>query len=91
MDRAAFEAGLKADGFTETLTRRMEAGRAAPDHTHPFDARLYILEGAFILTCRGETRTYGPGESFELAADIPHEEAFGPEGATYLVGRRSKP
>ncbi len=91
MDRAAFEAGLRADGFTETLTRRMEADEALDEHTHPFDARLLILEGEYRLTCRGETRSYGPGESFELAAGIPHAEAFGPQGATYLVGRRSKP
>lgn len=88
MDRATWEAALAADGYKETLTRRMEPGQVAPEHSHPFDARLLILEGEFILTCRGETRRYGPGEAFELAADTPHAEAFGPQGATYLVGRR---
>jgi mannose-6-phosphate isomerase-like protein (cupin superfamily) len=90
MERADWEAALAADGYAGPLDRRMEAGQVVPEHTHPFDARLLILEGAFILTCRGETRRYGPGESFELAAGIPHAEAFGPAGATYLVGRRAK-
>ncbi|WP_137181506.1 cupin domain-containing protein [Roseomonas sp. AR75] len=90
MDRASWEAGLARDGFAGPLDRRMEAGQAAPEHTHPFDARLLILDGAFILTCQGETRRYGPGESFELAANTPHAEACGPEGATYLVGRRAR-
>jgi quercetin dioxygenase-like cupin family protein len=90
MDRATFEAGLQADGYAGPLDRRMEAGQVAPEHTHPFDARLLILEGEFLLTCQGETRRYGPGEVFELAAETPHAEAFGPEGATYLVGRRAK-
>jgi mannose-6-phosphate isomerase-like protein (cupin superfamily) len=90
MDRTAWEAALAADGFGPPLDRRMEAGQVAPEHTHPFDARLLILEGEFILTCQGETRRYGPGETFELGADIPHAEAFGAAGATYLVGRRSK-
>ncbi|WP_372618204.1 cupin domain-containing protein [Falsiroseomonas sp.] len=90
MDRATWEAALVADGYQETLTRRMEAGQVVPEHTHPFDARLLILEGEFILTCQGETRRYGPGEAFELAAGIPHAEAFGSEEATYLVGRRAK-
>lgn len=90
MDRAAFEASLKADGYAETLTRRMEAGATAPSHTHPFDARLFILEGEFILEREGATRRYGPGEAFEVPAGVPHAESFGPQGATYLVGRRTR-
>lgn len=90
MERAAWEAGLARDGFAGPLDRRMEAGQVVPEHSHPFDARLLILEGEFVLTCQGEIRRYGPGKCFELAADIPHAEAFGPEGATYLVGRRAK-
>ncbi|MGG5817244.1 cupin domain-containing protein [Falsiroseomonas sp. HW251] len=89
MDRTDWEAGLARDGFAAALDRRMEAGQAVPEHSHPFDARLLILDGEFILTCQGETRRYGPGESFELAANIRHAEAFGPAGATYLVGRRA--
>lgn len=88
MDRETFEAGLKADGYAGPLDRRMEPGQVAPEHTHPFEARLLILEGEFILTCQGEARRYGPGECFELGANIPHAEAVGPAGATYLVGRR---
>ncbi|MGG5810595.1 cupin domain-containing protein [Falsiroseomonas sp. CW058] len=91
MDRATFEAGLEADGFAEALTRRMEAGATAPDHAHPFDARLFVLEGEFILDQGGTTRRYGPGEAFEVPAGVPHAESFGPAGATYLVGRRAKP
>ena len=86
----AFRAEHLAQGFDEVLVRGWAAGQVVPEHTHPFDARLLILEGEFILTCGGETRRYGPGEAFELAADIPHAEAFGPAGATYLVGRRAK-
>jgi quercetin dioxygenase-like cupin family protein len=90
MDRATWEAGLRADGYAGPLDRRMEPGQAAPEHTHPFDARLLILEGAFMLTCGGETRRYGPGECLDLEANVPHAEAVGPEGATYLVGRRAR-
>lgn len=89
MDRTQFEASLKADGYGEAMPRRMEAGQTAPDHAHPFDARLFILEGEFILERDGGTRRYGPGESFEVPANERHGESFGPEGATYLVGRRA--
>lgn len=89
MTQAEFEASLKADGYTETLTRRMEAGATAPTHTHPFDARLFILEGEFILEQAGATRRYGPGEAFAVPAGALHAESFGPQGASYLVGRRA--
>ena len=90
MDRMAFEAGLRADGYAGPIDRRMEAGQNVPEHTHPFDARLLILEGEFILGQDGATRRYGAGEMFEVPAEVPHTEAFGPAGATYLVGRRAK-
>ena len=88
MDGATFEAGLRADGYAWPLDRRMEAGEVAHEHTHPFDARVLVLEGAYLLTEGGTTRRYGPGEMFEVPAGVPHTESFGPEGTTYLVGRR---
>ena len=29
-----------------------------------------------------------PGDRFELAAEVPHTERYGPAGATYWVARR---
>jgi quercetin dioxygenase-like cupin family protein len=43
-----------------------------PEHTHPFDARVLILDGEYLLTEAGTTRRFGPGEAFELSANIPH-------------------
>lgn len=90
MDRASFAAALAADGYEGPLDRRMEPGQEVHEHTHPFDARLLILEGEFILERDGATRSYGPGEMFEVPAGVEHVERFGPQGATYLVGRRAK-
>jgi quercetin dioxygenase-like cupin family protein len=90
MDHAQFAAGLAADGYLGPLDRRMEPGQAAPLHTHPFDARLLVVEGEFILEQDGATHRHGPGTVFEVAAGTPHAEACGPAGATYLVGRRTK-
>jgi hypothetical protein len=89
LDRATWEAALAADGYAGPMDRRMEPGQAAPEHTHPFDARLLILEGAFLLTQAGTTRCFGPGEACEVLAGVPHAEAAGAAGAAYLVGRRS--
>ena len=87
-DRTAWEAALAADGFNGPLDRRLEPGKTVPEHTHPFDARLFILDGEFILTTGGQARSYGPGETLEVPAGVLHAESVGPTGATYLAGRR---
>ena len=88
MDRATFEAELARDNYTPVERRRPANDRDA-EHTHGFDARLLILEGAMTIHCDGATRTYGPGETFEMPAGHPHAEEIGPEGVAYLAGRRT--
>jgi len=87
MDAGDFESGLKAAGFT-TLVREVAARDELPDHRHDWEVRGLVLAGAFTIESGGVARTYGPGESFELAAMAPHSEWAGPEGARLLLGRR---
>ena len=88
-DRTAWEAALAADGYAGPLDRRMEPGQVVPEHTHPFDARVLVLEGEYRLTQAGTTRSHGPGAAFEVPAGLPHAEAAGTEGSVFLVGRRA--
>ncbi|MGX9963093.1 cupin domain-containing protein [Roseomonas sp. F4] len=88
MERAAFEAGLAADGFLEQVERSLPTGEATPEHSHPFDARLLILSGELILAQGGASRAYGPGEVFEVPRDVPHAEIAGQAGVSYIAGRR---
>lgn len=87
MDRAAFEAGLKQDGF-ELSEARMKAGCNNPDHTHPFDARLFVLSGELTIGRDGKLETFGPGDTCNMGANIMHTEEVGDEDAVFLVGRR---
>jgi quercetin dioxygenase-like cupin family protein len=49
---------------------------------------LLVVNGQLTLT-RGETsETYRAGETFEMTAGCLHTEQYGPDGTTYLVGRR---
>ena len=88
MERAAFEAGLALDGFQETVERALAPAEATPEHSHPFDARLLILSGRLVLALGEARHSYGPGEVFDVPRDRPHAEIAGPEGASYLAGRR---
>jgi quercetin dioxygenase-like cupin family protein len=84
-----FEASLRQDGFTELLARQQPPGYFLGDHQHAFDARALVIQGDITLTVAGSVSAYPTGTVFELAAGTLHQEQTGPEGVTYLVGRRS--
>jgi quercetin dioxygenase-like cupin family protein len=88
MDRTAFETELRQQGYAEIVDRRMEAGALNPEHSHEFDARLLILEGAMTIASEGAERTYRAGDTFAMTAGCLHAEHSGPEGVRYLAGRR---
>ena len=88
MDRASFEARLKAEGFPEIRVNEMPAGRHNAEHSHPFDVRALVLDGDITLTVQGEARTYRAGDEFSMNAGCAHVEDIGAHGVKYLVGRR---
>ena len=88
MDLAAFEAELKRDGFTEIETRSAQPNVFSPPHTHPCDIRAFLIAGALTLQCDGSSRTYRAGDTVVLTAGCEHAEQNGPDGYTYMVGRR---
>jgi quercetin dioxygenase-like cupin family protein len=58
------------------------------DHTHAFEARAVILSGEIRIVTQGSDRVYRTGDVFRLAAHEPHSEFYGPQGVSYLVGRK---
>lgn len=50
------------------------------EHTAPFDAMVYILEGRAQITLGGEPKTVNSGEMLVMPANVPHalhaEERF---------------
>ena len=84
-----FAAQARAQGFDEVLERPWAPGTVLPTHSHPFDASALVVQGTMWLTEGGHTRELGPGDRFEITRDVPHDERYGPEGATYWVARRN--
>jgi quercetin dioxygenase-like cupin family protein len=89
MDAATFTAQAKADGFTDIAERSLTVATGPEPHTHDFDARLFLTEGAFMLTVDGEKRTYAPGDWCEVPAGTVHAEEVGPHGASFIVAKRN--
>ena len=88
MDQESFIAQLQQQGFSDVSTVTRAPGGYLDTHTHPFEARALILAGDIRITCDGRETLYRPGEMFHLDHGEPHTESYGPEGVTYLVGRK---
>ena len=82
-----FEAEERARGCTEVIARSWEPDVLLDTHTHPFRARALVVQGEMWLTVDGVTQHLKPGDRFDVAANQPHAERYGPQGATYWVAR----
>jgi quercetin dioxygenase-like cupin family protein len=56
------------------------AGQGLSEHTAPYDALVYVLDGAALITIADDEHTVEAGEMLIMPADIPHalhaDEAF---------------
>jgi quercetin dioxygenase-like cupin family protein len=87
MTRDEFAAAAVADGF-EVMEAEIAPNVERPPHTHPFDARLFILEGTFTLVVGDQRTSFRPGEVCSLGAGTVHQEVTGADGTRYVAGRR---
>ena len=97
----AFEAAAHAEGYTEVVFREWPPLTVLDTHTHPFDAKALVISGELWLTvgihtsadtragAEKHTQHITAGQRFELARNIPHDERYGAEGATFWVARRA--
>lgn len=88
MEQAEFIALLAREAFEETVTVQRTADGFMDTHAHPFEAKALILQGQLQISVDGVEQLYRRGEIFHLAANAPHTERYGPDGVTYLVGRK---
>ena len=86
MDRLAFEAELRREGYS-VVNASLKPNCCAPDHVHDFDAKLLVLGGEITLIRDGASRTFVPGECCEIPDGCLHATKTGPEGVAYLVGK----
>jgi quercetin dioxygenase-like cupin family protein len=92
-----FENAAHAEGYTEVIVREWPPLTVLDTHSHPFDAKALVVSGELWLTvgthtssgAEKQTQHLTAGQRFELARNTPHDERYGPEGATFWVARRS--
>jgi quercetin dioxygenase-like cupin family protein len=50
----------------------IDAGATFPEHHHPHEQTVNVLEGALELTVNGDTHVLRPGDVFVIAPHAPH-------------------
>jgi quercetin dioxygenase-like cupin family protein len=89
VDFAEFKARALAEGASEVIERVWPPHTHLAEHTHPFTAQAVVVQGEMWLTVAAETQHLLPGDTFNIDANVPHAERYGPQGATYWVARRT--
>ena len=85
------------DVWGETVQARVIVGRNAslavvelepnavvPEHRHEAEQLGMVIRGQMHFTVDGETRDLGPGGTWRILSDRPHDVVAGPEGAVVI-------
>jgi quercetin dioxygenase-like cupin family protein len=55
-----------------------------PEHWHAAEQLGMVITGVMHFTVDGETRTLGPGGTWRILGDRPHDVVAGPDGAVVI-------
>ena len=59
----------------------LEPGANVPEHRHDNEQLGVLIRGAMHFRVGDETRDLGPGDTWRVLSQVPHEVTAGPEGA----------
>ena len=95
---------ITAGSMMYQMIAQLDAGSRMPEHRHPQEQIVHILEGRMKLIVAGVPHELKGGESFYLASDVPHGvetivdtmilDTFSPPRDDYLAldrARQEKP
>ncbi len=88
MTEQQFRDQLASEGITTVVVVEREPNGSLDTHSHPFEARALILDGEITIVTDTGTQHCRAGDTFRLAANVPHTENYGPQGVRYLAGRK---
>jgi quercetin dioxygenase-like cupin family protein len=62
----------------------LEPGSVVPEHSHENEQLGIMISGSVQFRVGDETRELGPGDTWSIPANTPHEVHTGPEGAVMI-------
>jgi unsaturated pyranuronate lyase len=74
---------VEGDGCSFAVVE-LDPGSVVPEHSHPNEQLGMVVRGSVSFRVAAETRELGPGGTWRIPPDTPHEVRTGPEGAVVL-------
>jgi quercetin dioxygenase-like cupin family protein len=59
-------------------------GAIVPEHRHAHEQIGLCIEGSITFTIDGERRELGPGGTWRITSNVPHDAVAGPQGAVVV-------
>ena len=88
MNEKELQKQLSDEGFTGIFIHRDHPDAFYPDHTHSGITAHIVLEGEITVSSGGKTRTYKPGDRFDVPAGSVHSARVGSMGCRYMIGEK---
>ncbi len=86
---AAFESDLSREGFSVTYGGS-KPNTVFPPHVHDNndELRIMVLAGSVTVVRGNSSETFCAGQHCVVEAGCLHSDVIGPDGASYIIGRR---
>lgn len=62
----------------------LDANSLVPEHSHEHEQLGMCLSGSLLFRVGNESRELGPGETWSIPGNVPHEVQVGPDGAVVI-------
>jgi quercetin dioxygenase-like cupin family protein len=62
----------------------LDPNSVVPEHSHENEQLGMCLSGSLVFRVADESRELGPGETWTIPGNVPHEVQVGPEGAVVI-------
>ena len=62
----------------------LDANAVVPEHSHEHEQLGLCLTGSLVFRVGDESRELGPGETWCIPGNVPHEVEVGPHGAVVI-------
>lgn len=62
----------------------LDPGAVAQEHHHEHEQLGMVIRGTITFRIGDETKELGPGETWTIPSNVPHEATAGPDGAVLI-------
>ena len=81
---------FETEGYEEVYVYIADVGEEEPDHDHPFDVHLYILEGEILVRIGEDDNVLMKNMEIDIPRGTIHYGKAGTNGCAYIFAARYK-